>query len=342
MELSEDKAKEILARRDEQMKRAVEANPETTANPEAATSPKVVTSPVSGKPSLGQVQVGQNPNAPTAAERRNIPDTGWKNMPMEILPSGGKFYPANTTIAIRAANTKEIRHFSTIDEEDFLDVDDKINGIIEKCTQVKTAKPGSSWKDISDVDKFFILLSIRDLTFVHGENKLTMQTQCEQCGHTDKVEINRSTLDFFKLDERLHKYFNPSTGALDIKTKDGEAFSIYMPTLGVNTWLKNYAKGKSQNRKFLDHTFLKHAPFLFGDWRSMSEKTYREKDTMSIGWGHKKLSVISGIIDNLLNSVNPDVVHSCGGCGADVVAPLDFQGGVKSLFLLSDPFAELA
>jgi len=331
MELNEETAKKLLAEREATLKSNVEAGSKDS---------KV--SPVSGKPSLGQIQVGQNPNAATGAGKENIPGIGWKNMPMDVLPSEGKFYPAGTTIAIRSAETKEIRHFSTIDENDFLDVDDKINGIIEKCTQVRTSKPGSSWKDISDVDKFFILLSIRDLTFVHGENKLTMQTQCEQCGHTDKVEINRDTLDFFRLDERLHKYFNPATGALDIKTKDGDAFPLYMPTLGVNSWLKTYAKGKSQSRKFLDHTFLKHAPFLFGDWRSMNEKAYREKDIMSVGWKHKKLSVITGIIDNLLDSVNPDVVHSCGGCGADVVAPLDFQGGVKSLFLLSDPFAELA
>jgi hypothetical protein len=48
-------------------------------------------------------------------------DTGWKNLPVEILPSGGIFYPEGTKLAIRSAEVKEIRHFSTIDDDDRLD-----------------------------------------------------------------------------------------------------------------------------------------------------------------------------------------------------------------------------
>ena len=58
-------------------------------------------------------------------------------MPMEYLPSQGLFYPEGTKIQIRAASVKEIRHFSGIDDNDILDIDDKLNGVLDACTRVQ-------------------------------------------------------------------------------------------------------------------------------------------------------------------------------------------------------------
>jgi len=52
---------------------------------------------------------------------------GWHEIPLSSLPSEGRFYPADTVIKIRSAKVAEIRHFSTIDESNLLDVDDKLN-----------------------------------------------------------------------------------------------------------------------------------------------------------------------------------------------------------------------
>ena len=54
----------------------------------------------------------------------------WKNIPAEVLPSKGFGYPKGFELAIRSAKVSEIRHFSTVDESDRLDLDDKLNHII--------------------------------------------------------------------------------------------------------------------------------------------------------------------------------------------------------------------
>ena len=58
-------------------------------------------------------------------------DLGWKAVPLENLPSQGYFYEAGTQVAVRAATVAEIRHWSTIDENDLLGIDDMLNFIIE-------------------------------------------------------------------------------------------------------------------------------------------------------------------------------------------------------------------
>jgi diadenosine tetraphosphate (Ap4A) HIT family hydrolase len=58
---------------------------------------------------------------------------GYHVIPTLSLPSGGMFYPDGTEISIRSAKVAEIRHFSTIDETNVLDIDEKLNQILESC-----------------------------------------------------------------------------------------------------------------------------------------------------------------------------------------------------------------
>jgi len=88
-------------------------------------------------------------------------DVNYKNIPFDILPSKGMFYPIGSEITIRAASVIEIRHWSTIDDTDLLDMNDKLNFIIEKCLRFKTESGIASWKDIKEIDRFFLVFKIR-------------------------------------------------------------------------------------------------------------------------------------------------------------------------------------
>ena len=115
---------------------------------------------------------------------------GYHNVPLSNLPSGGMFYPKSVQIAIRSANTSEIRHFSTIDENDVLDVDDKLNSIVESCTRLTSNKKRMSYKDLCEEDRFYLILSIRDLTFPEPESQLTVEHRSKK-GQKHTVEIKK-------------------------------------------------------------------------------------------------------------------------------------------------------
>jgi hypothetical protein len=272
-----------------------------------------------------------------------MPAVGWKNVPVENLPSQGLFYPKGTTIQIKAASVKEIRHFSTIDEDDYIDSDDKLNFILESCSKITIPNnPRSSWKDVQDIDRFYIVYCIRDFTFKNGENKLTMNMSCSNCGQVDNIEITKDNLNFLTIDERIMKYYDPESLCFNITTKSGDQFNLYLPTLGVSVFIKNYVKNKMQNKEYYDKTFLRLAPFLFQDWRFINERSYKEMDNIVYGFGHKKLSMLSGLVDIFVQSISSEIYGVCSGCGSEVSSPLNFQGGFKSLFLYTNIFDELA
>jgi hypothetical protein len=266
-------------------------------------------------------------------------ELGWKNVPIEYLPSQGLYYSPETQVAIRAATVSEIRHWSTIDDADMLGVDDMLNFIIEKCCRIKVpGKPGT-YKDLKEIDRFYLIFAIRDYTFKNGENKMYVSVTTDE-GFDDKVEVNKDIIDYFNPEERLMKYFNREEGCFTMNLKNGESFNIYFPSLGTMIFIKNFIKTRQQTGQKFDKAFVKYAPFIFNDWRVLTQASYDKAVQDSYSWSLQKISVFDKIVEMLSASINPQIryVSSSGG---EATAPLNFRDGIKSLFLISDIFGEL-
>ena len=107
-------------------------------------------------------------------------ESGWKLVALNTLPSNGLLYDDNIEILIKSAKTKEIRHWSTIDEYDPIDVSDKIAFITDSCCRlnVKGVIKNLNSNDILEIDKYQILFKIHRLTFPNNENTLKANIKC--------------------------------------------------------------------------------------------------------------------------------------------------------------------
>lgn len=278
----------------------------------------------------------------------NVPgaDLGWKSVPVDNLPSAGIFYPEGTQLEIKAAHVSEIRHFSTIDEQDPLDMDDKLNMIVDKCMRLKFPDRQASYRDLKEEDRFQLIFAIRELTFKNGENKLFVNMRCgANClgdgSFQEKVELKKENFDYYKIDPKLMQYYDPSARGFIIEHPKVGTIRMYVPSLGVTTFIKNYLREKIQRREFYDKAFIKVAPFLFDDWRTLNEAKFAKMQQESMGWGPYKLSAILKIAEMIRFGVKTELKRNCDKCGAEVAAPLTFPGGIKSLFLVSDPLSEI-
>ncbi len=258
----------------------------------------------------------------------------WKNLPVGNLPSQGLFYPEGTQISIRAALSQEIRNFSTIDETDFIEVDEKLNMIVEKCARIMFEGQRVTYKELLELDRFYIVYAIREMTFINGENKLQMQVDCPDCGGSDLVTLTKENFDIFDFPEKIRRFYDGDERAFIMTLKEsGEKITLYLPTLGVTNFIKHYVRKRSQANKNFDKAFLNIAPFLFPSWRTLTDNTYDRMNEESFGWSLKKISAVINVVEILQNSVNPEITHNCKTCNSEVKAPLNFQGGVKGLFL---------
>jgi len=204
-------------------------------------------------------------------------DTGWKNLPVDILPSKGVYYPEGTKLAIRSAEVREIRHFSTIDDDDRLDIEDKLSYILDRCLRMDFPDEGVvSYLDLKQEDRFFIIMAIRDLTFVRGENSIMLQTtkRCNEtpdCPFNNGIELRTGVLSSYELDDRINKYYDVEsrTFLFDVK-RIGKKIEMSIPSIGVTKAISRFISDMSRKGTEIDDGFIKIAPFIFNEWRDLT------------------------------------------------------------------------
>jgi hypothetical protein len=268
---------------------------------------------------------------------------GWIPLPIGDLPTRGLFYPPETGIAIRSARGEEIRHWSTLQEESsdpnyFSNLDDMLNYVIERCVTIKANKEEGyrlSWKDIKEVDRFYLLLAIHELTFPNGENKLQVKVS-----ETNKIDVKKDMVSYISLDPQLMRYYDDVERCFILKPKNGKVLKLDIPSVGVTQWLKNYIIRKQRNQEEFDEDYLSFAPFVIRSWRGITDDVYNKFVEDSHGWDVTVISLLVHFKKLFADTINPVIKYTDEG-GVEQTAPLNFPGGIKSIFLISDPFSQL-
>jgi len=273
---------------------------------------------------------------------------GWKNLPLSVLSSKGLFYPEGTKIAIRSAEVREIRHFSTIDEDDLIDLDEKLNFILSKCSTMHFPNEGVvSYKDLKQEDRFFLVMAIRDLTFVQGENRIiiTPESKCKDknaCAINGGIELRTGVLSSYDIDPRVMKYYSPSTRNFVFPVrKIGKEIAMSVPSIGVINAISEFVLTCDRMKINVEESFLKIAPFLFDEWRNLGFDEIMKKMRESDDWSKEEFSLYYELCETIKIGTELDINLECPTCGAEVTAPITFPRGFKSLFVISDIFGEL-
>jgi len=262
---------------------------------------------------------------------------GYVDVKMEDVPSVGMFYPADTTIKIRSARVAEIRHFSTLDESNIIDIEEKLNQIIKGCVRIQSGTRMLSYKDILEEDRIYLLLLIRDLTFPEPENKIMIKHQHD--GKNMDVELSVKHLQTEDIDSEIAPYYSEEARAFVIQTKSAGEVVMRPPSIGVMEEVTKFIQVRQRERKTFDQAFLQILPYITTDWRGFGSKVIFEKEIEFQGWNEKKYMVIYRLAERMKVGVKTDlkVDHE----GEEVLVPMNFPGGIKSLFLISDLSGEL-
>ena len=247
----------------------------------------------------------------------------------------GQFYPEGTTIQIRPALVKEIQAYSMVDDNNFPDIIEKMNDMLMNCVRIKYADGSvSSYLDIKDQDRIYILFLIRELTFQQGMY-LTVNKQCT-CKADIQVELKPSNFTFFDKNAKLDKFFDDYNKCYVLSYK-GEDYYLTMPNVGIQKSFTEYITEEVQNKREPNLSFLKIMPYLIGNRSNISLKEIKEElkkyQTMSIDTFQFLNSAISHIkfgIENLRKT--------CEVCGKEVHTEMVFPNGASGIFVVHDAF----
>lgn len=285
---------------------------------------------VENKPTVAQAQ--EIRRGEIRAEQR-AQGLGYMEIPVEDLPSGGIFYPEGTKINVRAASGGDIRHWSMMNETELSQIDDALNYIIERCVTISfPAGAGTAtWKDLKEIDRFYLILAVRDFTFTEGHNELKIAVS-----ENDDVVVKKDNITFIDLPEHLIKHYNAEKRCFTFKAENpsiGE-LNIYMPSVGVTQWLKSYIEKKSRAQEAFDRDFITVAPMLIKDYRALTDKSYGDLIYKSMDYGIYEWSLISKVKSELEKAITPKLIYNDEN-GVEKESPLNFRGGIKAIFTIN-------
>jgi hypothetical protein len=309
----------------------------------------VVTESAEKITSLGKVDMtrGSGITSPDDPEIRRIQElAGHINLDLSQLPSGGRFYREDFEVHIRAARVGEIRDFSTIDEENLKDVDDKLNSILVSCTKIMYGSQRGSYRDILEEDRIYIILAIKELTFKNGEAKILMPVGKKKCSSPtckaqDNVELRTEKLQFNQVDELVERYYDETNRCYTIPTKNHGELVLAPPTIGVMRAITDYMRKREEENKSWDRSSVAILPYIQREWRGFNDREIFSAMTNFQGWDTSKYSIVYRLIEKMKVGIMPEFVYPCQSCDGEVTVPLSFPGGIRSLFIVQDISSEL-
>jgi hypothetical protein len=286
----------------------------------------------------GLGRVDMNSFGPATPERSdNI--LGWHDVNLADLPSKGKFYPADLRMQIRSAKAAEIRHFSTMDEANYLDMEEKLNSIIESCCKLESGTRRLSYKDVLEEDRIILLLKVRDLTFPEPENKIILKGKMSESNKPVEIELSTRYMVSNEVPEEIEKYYSAQERTYVIKTRSAGTVKMHPPTIGVMQEITKYLKDRQEKGAEYDKAFIQVLPYLISDWRALNLKKIFELEIEYKGWDERKFMVVYRLAERMKIGIETTLEKEIDGEVAK--APLNFPGGIKSLFIISDLAGEL-
>lgn len=320
-----------IAKRLDDMDQGVNTNTHKSVSNEADAMENTI-----NKQGLGSVDM--NSFGPATPEKSDT-ILGWHAVNLTDLPSRGKFYPADLRLHIRSAKAAEIRHFSTMDESNYLDMEEKLNSIIESCCKLETDTKRLSYKDVLEEDRIILLLKVRDLTFPEPENKIILKGKMTESNKQVEIELSTRYMVSNKVPEEIENYYSTQERTYVIKTRSAGTVRMHPPTIGVMQEITKYLKGRQEKGAEYDKAFIQVLPYLISDWRALNSKKIFELEIEYNGWDKRKFMVIYRLAERMKIGIETTLEKEIDGEIAK--APLDFPGGIKSLFIISDLAGEL-
>lgn len=273
----------------------------------------------------------------------NTMSNEYLQVPLDVLPCG-IFYKKGTKISIRSAKVQEVQAYSVVDDNNYLDITEKMNQILSSC--IKYHHPNGtlgSYKDVRDGDRLFLIFMIRELTFPGGKN-LSKDVTCDS-GHEFKMELRATSSDKvektfvnYEMPEKLSKFFDSEERVFAFNI-DGVDYKLAPPTIGIQEVFFGDIKDKIQLEKSPNVSFLKLASFMLHDRSKISVDGIKVKEQEYKQMGMKTFQILNQAVGKMLFGIK-EMKCSCPTCGMEVRTDMSFPSGASNIFVIPDAFDE--
>ena len=249
----------------------------------------------------------------------------------------GMFYPQGTFLMVRAAQVREIQSYSMVDDNNFYDIIEKMNDMLQACVRVKypDGKIGS-FLDIKDQDRLYLIFLIRELTFQKG-NALAVTVKCTSCGEDNQIQLIRNNFRFHEIDPKLMNYFSKSKSSFIFRTTNGKEYELTPPNIGLQKSFTEYIIQENREKRQPNLAFLKIIPFMLAGRTSISSEGIKAKLKEFEDMDDISFQFLNAAVTKMTFGIK-ELAVKCHSCGEEVHTDMTFPNGASGIFVIHDAF----
>lgn len=249
----------------------------------------------------------------------------------------GLFYPAGTTLQVRASQVKEIQAYSMVDDTNFYDIVEKMNDMLSSCVRVKYSdgKIGS-YLEVKDPDRYYLIFLIRELTFQQGSS-LTTTATCT-CGQDVQIELKRENFKSYELNEKISKYYDASSLSFRFELKNGRVYNLSTPCIGLQKSFTDYIIKENNEKRKPNLSFLKIIPFTLYDRTNISIDGIKSKLEEFQKMDDISFQFLNAAVDKMTFGIEK-LTKNCS-CGLEIHTDMIFPDGPSAIFVVHDAFEQ--
>ena len=191
-----------------------------------------------------------------------------------------------------------------------------------------------SYLDVRDPDRFYLIFTIRELTFQKGNN-LTTEAKCS-CGESHSIELIRQNFTFFTIDERIEPYYSQVERCFVFETMDGDVFKLAPPKIGIQRNFTDHIAKQYAEKKEPNMSFLKIMPFLIPERVSISDDGIIAKSKEYVEMGENAFQFLNDTVNMLTFGIKG--VNKLCSCGLEVHSDNIFPNGASGVFVVHNAF----
>ena len=274
-------------------------------------------------------------NAKESGDQRRVSDSEFFNYDVKDLPCGDH-YPPGTLIAVRPSKTIEIQEYSMVDDNNFYDIVEKMNNMLQSCVRVKfpDGKVGT-YLDVKDQDRLNIIFLIRELTFQNGKG-LTVKSTCS-CKTKNEIELKRESFVFHKISDKLKDYFDNVSRTYNFELVNGKKYELSPPSIGIQKAFTDFIVKENAEDKKTNVAFLKIIPFMLSGRNTISYDGIKAKLADFEGIDDVSFQFLNDAVGKLTFGIK-ELQKNCSGCGVEIRTPMTFPNGASGIFVVHDAF----
>jgi hypothetical protein len=273
--------------------------------------------------------------ANTQQNTSRVEDLQFVSVDVKELPCG-MFYPIGTTLMVRAAQVKEIQSYSMVDDNNFYDIVEKMNDMLQSCVRIKYSdgKMGS-FLDLKDQDRLYTIFLIRELTFQKG-NSLAVNVTCT-CGAENSIELKRQNFAFHEIDDRLMNFYSKGSGSFIFRTINDKEFELTPPNIGIQKSFTDYIIKENQEKRQPNLAFLKIIPFMLSGRNSITNDGIKAKLREFQDMDDVSFQFLNAAVGKMTFGIK-ELKKQCYSCGVEIRTEMTFPNGASGLFVIHDAF----